>query len=142
MSDTSAPPPGGTPIPTTIGFNVFVGPIYQFDDEGDTSRFGFVAETRHMNSAGAVHGGMLMTIADVAMTRTARASVGGRRCTTVSLNCDFIAAAKEGETVMARVRITRRTRSLVFLTTDVMAGDRLALSATGIWKILDVEPAQ
>ena len=50
------------------GFGGHVGPLYRLPHEGDRPRFGFRVEQKHMNSAGSVHGGMLMALADVAMS--------------------------------------------------------------------------
>lgn len=135
---TALPPgiPDGAEVISLGGFNTYIGPFYRLPDGDGMRRYAFVAEPHHMNSAGAVHGGMLMALADVAMSRTSRAAAGDRRCTTVSLNCDFVAPAREGETIVAQVRIHRQTRSMIFLAAELSVGDRFVLAATGIWKIL------
>lgn len=116
------------------GFGRHVGPLYRLSSE-DAYRFGFVVESKHMNAAGTVHGGMLMGLADVAMSRTTREVTGAVTCSTVALSCDFLAPGKLGDLVEARVRITRQTRTMVFLSATVSAGDRQLLVAQGVWKI-------
>jgi acyl-CoA thioesterase FadM len=54
----------------------------------------------------------------------------------VSLTCDFVGPAKLGETLAARVRVTRRTRTMVFLSCDICIGERPVAVATGLWKIV------
>ena len=81
-------PPGlpeGTEIASTGGFNLYIGPLYRLPDaaDGALKRFAFIAEDKHMNSAGSVHGGMLMSFADTAMSRTSRLASDAPRCSTV-----------------------------------------------------------
>jgi uncharacterized protein (TIGR00369 family) len=103
--------------------------------QGAAARFAFVAAEKHMNSAGSVHGGMLMGFADIAMSRTSRQVSGAPRCSTVSLTADFVGPARLGDVIEARTTVTRRSRSLVFLSAEITAGDRVILIAQGLWKI-------
>jgi uncharacterized protein (TIGR00369 family) len=122
------------------GFNSFVGPLFrlpQMADEG-VRRFAFIVADKHMNSAGSAHGGMLMAFMDVAMSRSARAAAGdAKSCSTVSLNCDFVGPGRLGDLIEARIRVTRRARTMVFLSGELVAGDRTLLVATGLWKVPD-----
>jgi uncharacterized protein (TIGR00369 family) len=119
-------------------FTRYVGPLYRLADGDDAAirRFAFVVAEHHLNAAGTVHGGMLMMLADVAMGQTARRAAGGKVCSTVSLNCDFVGPGKPGDLVEARVRVTRASRTMIFLSGDIVAGDRVLLVATGLWKII------
>lgn len=140
MSETKAKIPAGAENISVVGFNHYVGPIYRLAAGGDgmSARFAFVAEQKHMNSAGSVHGGMLMTFADIAMSQTARLGVTSemaRAGGTVSLTADFVGPGRLGDLIEANVRVTRRTRTLAFLSADIVAGDRPLLVATGLWKI-------
>lgn len=133
-------PPGlpeGTEIASTGGFNLYIGPLYRLPDaeDGALKRFAFIAEDKHMNSAGSVHGGMLMSFADTAMSRTSRLASDAPRCSTVSLTADFVGPARLGDLIEARVRVTRKSRTMVFLSAEIVAGDRTILIATGLWKI-------
>jgi acyl-coenzyme A thioesterase PaaI-like protein len=53
----------------------------------------------------------------------------------VALTCDFLAPGRLGEVIESRIRVTRRTRTMVFLSAEVAAGERLLLVASGVWKI-------
>jgi uncharacterized protein (TIGR00369 family) len=127
-------------IASTGGFNAYVGPLYRLPDDGETKRFAFKIEDKHMNGSGSVHGGMLMSFADVAMSRTSRLVTGAKGVSTVALNCDFVGPGKLGEVVEARVRVTRTARTMVFLSSELVVGERVLLVATGLWKIAG-EPA-
>jgi uncharacterized protein (TIGR00369 family) len=127
-------PPGAEEI-SHSGFNRQVGPLYRLPDDGGRTRFAFVVAGKHMNAAGSIHGGMLMAFADVSMSRTTRLVTDAPSCSTVALTCDFLAPGRLGEAIESRVRVTRRTRTMVFLSAEVAAGERLLLVANGVWKI-------
>ena len=118
------------------GFNLFAGPVWRLPAEGETRRFALLVEQKHMNSSGSLHGGVLMTLADIAMSQTSRAASGAESCSTVSLTCDFIGPGKLGDVIEARVRVTRQTRTMIFLSADIICGERVLAVATGLWKIV------
>ena len=117
------------------GFNKFVGPLYRLPDEGGVTRHAFLVAEKHMNAAGTVHGGMLMALADVSMSRTSRLTTDAQSCSTVALSCDFLAPGRLGDVIESRVRVTRRTRTLVFLSAELSVGERLLMTASGVWKL-------
>ncbi|HEY0107260.1 MAG TPA: PaaI family thioesterase [Rhizomicrobium sp.] len=117
------------------GFNLHAGPVWRLAPDGAVRRFALAVADKHMNGSGSVHGGLLMTFADVAMSQAARAVSGAPACSTVSLTCDFVGPAKLGEILEARVRVTRLTRTMVFLSADIAVGTRPVAVATGLWKI-------
>jgi uncharacterized protein (TIGR00369 family) len=117
------------------GFNLHAGPVWRLPPAGETRRFALVVADKHLNGSGNVHGGLLMTFADIAMSQTAKAVSGAPACSTVSLTCDFVGPAKPGEILEALVRTTRQTRTMVFLSADIVVGDRPVAVATGLWKI-------
>ena len=133
MTTHPSAPAGYSPVFAEAGFNAYVGPVYRADDG---SHFLFTVRDVHMNGGGALHGGMMMALADIAMGKTVHAALEGGRAMTISLNCDFIGPARLGETIMSRVAITRRTRSIVFVTATLDVEGRTIMTATGLWKIL------
>lgn len=135
MSDRPAGIPPEAELASTGGFNKYVGPLWRLPDDGDVKRFAFVVEDKHMNGAGTVHGGMLMSFADTSMSRTARLATGAKGVSTVALNCDFVGPGKLGDLIEARVHITRQARTMVFLSAELVAGGRTLLVATGLWKL-------
>ena len=117
------------------GFNLHAGPVWRLPADGEVRRFAILIAEKHMNSAGSAHGGLIMTFADVAMSQTARAVSGAPATSTVSMTCDFVGPGKLGDVLEARVRVTRLTRTMVFLAADIAAGERPVAVATGLWKI-------
>jgi acyl-coenzyme A thioesterase PaaI-like protein len=136
MSDTQTRLPDGAEDISSGGFNLFAGPFYRLADEGETRRFAFIALPKHMNGSGTVHGGLLMTFADIAMSRTSRLATGARSCSTVALNCDFAGPGRLGDLIDISVRVSKKTRTLVFLSGDVATEGRPLMTATGLWKII------
>src|SRR5690349_25143146 len=125
MTDTQiALPPGAENI-SRGGFNLYAGPFWRLPGEGATHLYGLLVEPKHMNGSGSLHGGVLMTFADIAMSQVARAVTGAPGCNTVSLTCDFVGPGKLADVIEARVRVIRQTRTLVFLSADIAAGERI-----------------
>lgn len=97
--------------------------------------FAFVAEDRHCNSYGIVHGGMMMTMVDLAMVVTARHQTDDRGGLTVSMSSDFIASGQVGDLIRARAELVKRTNSLCFMRGFVERdGDDLLLNCTAVIK--------
>jgi acyl-coenzyme A thioesterase PaaI-like protein len=122
----------------SAGFNNYVGPFYRLPDVdgGAVRRFAFVVAEKHMNASGTIHGGMLMSFVDMAMGQTARAETGATGGSTISLNSDFVGPGRLHDVIEARVRVSRRARTMIFLSAELSAGDRLLLVATGLWKVI------
>jgi acyl-coenzyme A thioesterase PaaI-like protein len=125
---------GWTMVETT-GFINLVGPLWQRMMDGEPE-YAVVAQDKHHNRRGLVQGGLLMTFADRACGMTARFVSGKPTMATVQLDVHFVDAGKIGEILMARPRVIRTTRSLVFVSTEVRANNRTIIMANGVFKIL------
>jgi uncharacterized protein (TIGR00369 family) len=119
----------------TTGFLSLVGPLWQRAVDGE-HEYALVAQDKHHNRRGLVQGGLLMTFADRACGMTARYVSGRPTLATVQLDVHFVDSGKIGETLLARPRVVRTTRSLIFVTTEVTANNRVIVMANGVFKIL------
>ncbi len=117
------------------GFFGLVGPLWTREVAG-THLYAFKAERKHHNRRGVVHGGMLMAFADRAMGMTCWYANGERPQATVQLDIQFVDAVQIGEFVEAKCTVVRRTRALVFMKGDLVVGDRIVATASGVWKTL------
>lgn len=117
-------------------FEDLVGPFCCREDEDGRLRFAFEARPQHANTAGQLHGGILMTFADYALCLTAIHGLPGERCVTVSLNCEFTAPGEVGDFVESTAEVVRRTRSLTFVRGQIAAGDRTLLNCSAVVKRL------
>ena len=114
-------------------FEDHVGPLgYKVVD--GTITFAFLADARHRNTAGTVHGGMLMTFADFALCLTATWDQPGEKCVTVSCNSEFVAPGRLGDLIEASGEVVRRTKSLTFVRGQVYTDDRILLNYSAIVK--------
>ena len=127
---------GWKPMPAE-DYPALIGPFLA-RREGDGWRYGFVAEQRHLNKGGVVHGGMLVSFADDALGATVWQAVGRRPVTTVQLNTQFIAPVRLDELVEMRAEVLRATRTVVFVRGALEVNGRTVVHADGVWKILGV----
>ena len=67
-------------------FDQVVGPFYFRPDPDGRMRCAFRAEQKHMNAGQRMHGGCLMTFADIALFQTAYQEMEGASGVTVSLD--------------------------------------------------------
>jgi acyl-coenzyme A thioesterase PaaI-like protein len=125
----------GWSIVETTGFLSLVGPLWERKVDG-VPEYALATEDKHHNRRGKVQGGLLMTFADRACGMMARVVAGRPTMATVQLDVHFVDAGKIGEVLIARPRVTRATRNLVFVTTEVTANDRVVITASGVFKIL------
>jgi uncharacterized protein (TIGR00369 family) len=130
------PAAAGWAIVNNTAFGNLVGPIWTREENGQP-RFAFVVADKHLNRAGNLHGGMLMTLADQAMAMTARRATGGKRHATIELNIQFVGGVKLGEFVVAYPEVVRATRSVIFMQAKMFVGERVVVTTNGIWKILE-----
>ena len=127
--------PEGWALRPTKAFGTHVGPFYGPPGGGEVG-CGFLADARHGNKRGVVHGGMLTTAFDVALGNASWDAAGQRPCATVQLNVQFIGAVKLGEFAFVQVEVVKATRSLVFLRGVMTVGGRTVAIGDGVWKIL------
>ena len=116
------------------GFFGLVGPLWT-RKEGDAWAYGCLAEGRHANPAGLVHGGMLSTLLDHTLSAIAWEANARKPCLTVALDVQFLGPARPGEFVEARGHIVRQASSLVFTRGDLRVRDRPVAAATAILKV-------
>lgn len=122
------------------GFSAVAGPFW-IRREGTRRQVGFIADAHHTNAhMGNVHGGMLMTFADVGLGLAVVDAIGGYNCVTAQLQVQFVSRAVVGAFVICHPEIVRQTRQLVFMRGLIAADGTTVASAEGIWKVLEREP--
>jgi len=103
----------------------------------DEKNFEYHTEVKkiHLNTAGMAHGGFLTFIADTGMGNGAHKAADGKRCVTISLEMKFISAAKLGDKLIAKVKVQKKTNTLVFLTCEILNSEGIVAVTSGVWKI-------
>lgn len=127
-------PEGFEAIKSENPFGQAVGPIFE-KKEGKGWVRGFRVEEKHTNRAGVAHGGVLMTFADIVLSR-AVLGVAPLPFVTAQMNCQFVSPALKGAWVEGRGKVTRRTRDLVFVSSELKSGPTPVLVATALFKLL------
>ena len=107
-------PEGFEPLFRSSPFLDLIGPLF-YRKEGDGFVVGLRVLPKHANARGAAHGGLLLTMADVALGyRTAFSQTPPAALTTVNITADFTAAARVGDWVEVHVDIQRIGERLAF----------------------------
>jgi acyl-coenzyme A thioesterase PaaI-like protein len=125
----------GWTVVETTGFLHLIGPLWQRVVDGE-HQYALVAQNKHHNRRGLVQGGVLMTFADRTSGMTARYVSGRTTLATVQMDVHFVDSGEIGEILLSKPRVVRATRSLIFTTTEVTAGERCIAMASGVFKIL------
>ena len=142
----SGVPDGFAPLFRTSPFLDALGPFYQ-REEGDGIALGVRVTERHTNARGTAHGGLLVTMADVALGYNA-SFVGVEKrpgaspttlLTTANLSVDFAGSARLGDWVEARVDVQRVGRRLAFANAYLFVGERRIARASAVFAAAPVE---
>ena len=93
----------------------------------------------HLNAAGITHGGYLSALIDAGAGTAAHRSADNAPCVTISLDIKFIGSSKVNDEIYGKVRILKKTKTLVFLFCELICNGKIITSASGIWKILKIK---
>lgn len=117
-------------------YSAQVGPFWFRDFSSKEPGVGFLAEPRHMNAGGIVHGGALLTLADMALWDICRRVIGPFRAVTVSVNADFLAPGAIGKFIMANGEPVKIGKSLLFARGLVTSDGETLMNFSGTLKRL------
>jgi len=120
---------------TNTGFINHIGGLSLKKIDTNNFEFSIVVKEIHLNSGKIAHGGFLSTIADTGMG-TAAHMISNKRCVTISLEMKFLSAGILNQTLSGKVRIQKKTNSLVFITCEIFSSVSIVVTASGVWKIL------
>ena len=102
----------------------------------DEYEFKTTINENHLNVAGIVHGGFIAALTDAGVGTAAHKMSGGNACVTISLELKFISAVKLGQYLVGLVKVQKKTKSLIFLTCELKADNKISATASGVWKIM------
>jgi uncharacterized protein (TIGR00369 family) len=121
---------------TNKGFMKYLGGLNLRKINEIEYEFSVDVKEMHLNTGQIAHGGFLSTIADTGMGTAAHQVAGDRRCVTINLNLKFITAVKLGEKLNGKVKILKKTKTLVFINCEINNTKDIVVLASGTWKIL------
>ena len=101
--------------------------------------FKSIINKNHLNAAGITHGGYLAALVDAGSGTAAHRSTQNAPCVTISLDLKYIGSSKIGDEIIGRVKILKKTKTLVFLFCELKCNEKIITSASGVWKILKLK---
>tara|TARA_B100000035_G_C20631300_1_gene392501 strand:+ start:130 stop:555 length:426 start_codon:yes stop_codon:yes gene_type:complete len=114
-----------------------------FKNVSDTEyEFKSTINENHLNAAGITHGGYLAALIDAGAGTAAHRSADNSPCVTISLDLKFIGVSKIGDEIIGKVKILKKTKTLVFLFCELRCNNKSIASASGVWKILKINPSE
>jgi len=135
----TTPPSGFTAIEDPGPFAEHVGPLYIRTGADEPPAVGLRAAEQHANAAGAVHGGLLATLCDIALGAAVRAhadeDIAGTA--TISLTTDYLAPAKPGAWLEANTKVEKLGGRLAFADCAVTADGREVVRARAVFSVRD-----
>jgi acyl-coenzyme A thioesterase 13 len=133
MSDPN-PPPGYAPLFRTSPFLETVGPLFYRRDPERGLVIGLRIAEKHANARGIAHGGLLVTLADIALGYgTAFARDPPEGLITANLTADFAGAAKIGDWVEAHVDVHKLGSRLAFANAFLLVDGERIVRASAVF---------
>lgn len=123
-------------------FNDAISPLY-LKVEDDKATVGLRLEKKHCNFMGFCHGGVMMTLMDIALSGAICCELGKYTSTpTVNISFDFMAGAKEGDWIYGDIQSVKLTRTMGFANGMIMGPNGSVARASGCFKLpFDIDNA-
>lgn len=135
MTDAD-PPRGFKPAKFSPGFLPLAGPYWLKSGEGNTI-VGLRVGEHHINYIDVAHGGVLSTLADVAMSFQVHDSERPQlNVATNSLTCNFLASAKLGDWIEAHARIDRIGKRIAYTSGEIRRGEEVLMTMSAVFTVL------
>lgn len=130
-------PEGYAPLFRSSPFLDVIGPLYS-RGSGEGLAIGLRIDSKHTNARGFAHGGVLSTLADIAlgyaMESAATRSVS---LVTASLALDYAGTAKVGDWLEANVDIQKIGSRLAFANAYLSVGDSRIVRASAVFLVVE-----
>ena len=138
MADVDIPA-GFAPIFRTSPFLETIGPLYS-TGSGALLVIGMRVQEKHTNARGTLHGGVLASIADVALGYGLATSTGTpTSMVTASLSVDFAGSAREGDWVETSLDIQKVGSRMAFANVYFSVGNERIARASGVFLVTSME---
>ncbi|MEW9854097.1 PaaI family thioesterase [Novosphingobium sp. M1R2S20] len=130
---------GWSPLGTRA-FSAAIGQVWMRGEPGAREvclPCGTAIANDHM---GMVHGGALMTFADIALGVVTVDAIGGPWCSTAQLQYHFALGVKVGSLLLCSPELVRQTRRMVFTRGLFRVGEETVGSADAIYNVFEPKP--
>ena len=128
------PPAGFEPLFRTSPFLDLTGPYFHRKEPDGSFIVGMRVLPKHANARGGAHGGLLMTLIDIALGyRAALSQDPPAALTTASLSADFAGAPKVGDWVEAHVDVQKVGSRLAFANAFLVVNGERVVRASAVF---------
>ena len=145
-------PEGFQQMDSNSPFIQLIGPIYYRADD-TSATFGVLVEEKHCNSSGRVHGGLIATVADIALGNsighagiteeereawrsTGKLTIQRKPMVTVSMATDYSGTAQVGDWIEVNVDVQHLGRSMAFANAYFEQGGQRIVRTSGVYRFL------
>jgi acyl-coenzyme A thioesterase 13 len=132
-SERDEVPPGFEPLFRTSPFLDALGPFYCRRDENGLV-IGLRLAPKHANARGLAHGGLLLTLCDIALGyAAAHSEEPPLTLTTAHISADFAGSARIGDWVESRADVQRIGGRLAFVNVYLVVNSTRIVRASGVY---------
>ncbi len=137
LSQDGAVPEGFEPLFRSSPFLDLLGPVYNRRSDR-TLLIGFFAAEKHCNARGVVHGGVISSLADVALGYSAVVSQEDPKpLVTANLSVDYAGAAKLGDWIEIETDVQKVGGKMAFANCYVRVGSKRIARASAVFSVVD-----
>ena len=134
MTVQADPPAGFEPLFRSSPFLDHLGPFFMRNAPDGSFAVGLRVLPCHANGRGGAHGGLLMTLCDIALGyRTTTSTTPRPMLTTASVTADFAGAAKVGDWIEAHVDVHKVGSRLAFANCYVVCERQRIVHASAVF---------
>ena len=126
------------------GFSGLVGPFHA-KREGRALSLGLRIEQRHLNSRGSCHGGLLATLADIALGYACGAAAEegqSRNFVTIDLSVEYMASTQAGDWLYSEVRVLNADTRTASAAGHLMVEGRPVARISANFRVARTRPPQ
>ena len=117
-------------------FEMNSGPFYLGKGNNGETIVALEVSQSQCNSGLVAHGGLLMTLADLAVCHEAVKNLSNLRALTVSLTANFLKPAKKGTILKAFPEVSHRTKRTAFAEAYILADDEKVFTCTSVIRLI------
>ena len=117
-------------------FEMNCGPFYLGEGNNGETIVALEVGRAQCNRGLVAHGGLLMTLADLAVCHEAVKNLNNVNALTVSLTANFLKPAKKGTLLRAFPEISRRTKRTAFMEAYILADDEKVFTCSSVIRLI------
>ena len=117
-------------------FEMNCGPFYLGEGNNGETIVALEVDRAQCNRGLVAHGGLLMTLADLAVCHEAVKNLNNVNALTVSLTANFLKPAKKGALLKAFPEITHRTQRTAYTEAYILADDEKVFTCNAVIRLI------